>query len=153
MGYELEANVDVDQKFMTELAQELETDIGDYESLNRLGNTYLERKIPSMSLNLHECRYNKAREMYKMLFTYYTNWLRDDSRLADRRYIKMLEEKHKRNYPHVLCYMNHCIMTDENAIEAANALKVFFPNDENLAVFASWLENTAEHCSTYQLNC
>jgi hypothetical protein len=44
------------------------------------------------------------------------------------------------------------VHTDEDALEVAAELRMFFAGDRDLIVFADWLEETAAYCSTYELS-
>ena len=88
------------------------------------------------------------------LFDFYggVNYIRDDERFTNKRYIAMIEKKVGRSFPLCLYLMMTCLDSRDSALEISRELRVFFPEDEGILQFADWLDLTAKYCSTYELS-
>jgi hypothetical protein len=152
MGYDLVAYFDVDQQEIENFIEEHEIDRNDYKSSEKIAGFFKEKYLKDTNLE-PMYGWNKKCGMHELL-EYYggTNFIRDDDRMSNRRYQKMLEEKVGSPFPDVLENINWNVRDRESAIAAADAIDVFFPDDDNLPHFAEWLRTTAKFCSTYELS-
>jgi hypothetical protein len=99
--------------------------------------------------------WNKKCQIHKFYDYYQTNFIRDDERLSDRCYQRILEEKYEQEFPYCLMNILWNLHNTRDAIEIADAINVFFPdenheNDEQLAYFADWLRETAKFDVFYE---
>ena len=97
--------------------------------------------------------WNKDCRMHEIYETYSANFIRDDERFVNSRFHKDIEKKVNRPFPYCLKSICFYLCTREDALEIANELYIFFPDDIQLTYFAKWLKRTASVCSTYELCC
>lgn len=149
MGCELMAFFDVNQTQIDKFINTNEIDIWDKRHL--IVNYYKEQhpELKDMSIIYS---WNEKCKMHEMYSYYGVNFIRDDGRLSNRRYHKILEEKHGRPFPFCLQNIIWYTNTAEQAIKIADELTVFFGDDERLMWFADWLRITSKYCSTYELS-
>lgn len=151
MGYDLCAYLDVDQDSVKEIiARNPEWDEESDDRSKIIAKEYCKLK------NIDGLRFfhffDSDLGIHEMNTSYGTNFIRDDNRFTNPRFIRILEQKHNKPFPDVLNNMNIYIKTQSDAIEAADGIETFFADDEDLMHFAGWLRAAAEHCRTWELS-
>lgn len=96
--------------------------------------------------------WNRGCEIHEFFDFYGTNFIRDDERFRNRRFQQLLSEKYNCKFPDCLKNINMYLHDTNDAIEIANALTVFFNEDDDLMHFAEWLRKTSQNGATYELS-
>lgn len=152
MGWDLLAYHDVDQYAIEDFIQTNNIDRHDWDNSDTIcsfyAKTYLER---AANVDLFY-KWNENCQMHEIYEMFRTTYIRDDDRLTNRRFQAELARKVGRPFPHCLENINWTLRTRDDANEVARELRAFFPEDCGLTIFAKWLEQTAPHCSTYELS-
>jgi hypothetical protein len=156
MGYDIVAYLDVDQALVQSVIDELQLDSKSYKN----NETICDHVITKMGIDPKETLhygimvyiYSDDCQMHEIQILYGTNFIRDETRFKNRRFHKMLEDKVGRPFPDCLKSINWNVRTREDALEVAEELPIFFPDDQDLLHFADWLKSTAKYCSTYELS-
>jgi hypothetical protein len=143
MGYAMIAHFDVDQVVMDEI---VDRDNHDWDAI---AQCYKDIFIPD-DIQLHY-EYGKNDQYHQVYSIYPTNSIRDDERFANPRHIKLLEKEVGKPFPQCLTSINTSLHTAGDALEIAEGLYTFFPEDRLLLHFADWLHLTSKYASTYEL--
>jgi hypothetical protein len=159
MGYDLVAYLDIqDQDEVTRFIADNGLNPKDYKDQQRIGSHFSDRctllEGCTIKLDWHYKR-SEACDLHEISCMHYCNFIRDDSRFTNPRFHAALCKrlgKEKDAFPD--CLQNICwnLTTREDAVEIADALGEFFPDDHSLVDFADWLRITAKCCSTYELS-
>ena len=159
MGYDIVAYIDISQDAMEAIIKDGSFDKTNWDDKEKIANAYKKQFLPDFPDDIGWVYYNYKHNddydyyMHELCINYGgTNFIRDDPRLNDVRYIKMLEEKVGQELPFILKNINYCLRTSEDAEEIARGIRLFFPNDLEFNQFANWCEKTAKICSTYELS-
>jgi hypothetical protein len=151
MGFDIHAYVDVDQAELDQIIQEHNLDKNKWENYNVIAKHYVD-KHPELNSLFLDYWYNEDVCMHEIHSSQGTNFIRDDKRFENKRYQNALALRYGKPFPSCLEYINFGLRTREDAIEIARELRVFFSDDSDLMHFADWLDETAIHCSTYELD-
>jgi hypothetical protein len=95
--------------------------------------------------------WNRNCEIHEFFDFYGIKFIRDDERFINKRFQQLLTEKYKREFP--WCLTNIINLREGNdAIKIADALTIFFNDDDNLMSFAEWLRKTSTNGVMYELS-
>ena len=151
MGYEIYAYFDIDQNQIEEFIQKNNIDRNNWEQTRRVAEFYKEQH-PELKNIWISYDWDKKCPIHKIYSSQKTNFIRDDARMNDRCYNKILEKKYNRPFPECLTNINWYLNNAKDAIEIADELANFFADDEELMYFADWLRITAKYCDIYELS-
>ena len=153
MGWHIHAYYDIDQLEFEKLIREHNLNHQKWEDADAIAVLYKRHHgLPlddSVYLIYH---WNSDCHLHELYEIYSVNFIRDDDRLSNPRFHKELEKRLGRPFPQCLKRICWDLSTREDAIEIADELNVFFPDDDGLTYFAHWLKRTARVCSTYDLS-
>jgi hypothetical protein len=149
MGWHLFAYVDVNQKELDSLLLEHNLNKTNWDHYKTIADLYKAKHGIKLFLNYF---WNSKVGMHEMRSSYGINFIRDDERLTNKRYHKLLEEKYAKPYPSCLEIISFYVTTPDEAKAVATELRTFYPDDRELIDFADWLDETSEYCSTYELS-
>lgn len=144
MGQDITAHFDIDQEQVETFIVQHQIDRADWESCRQICRHF----FPNIYTSYY---YDEELGMHEIFFAYGTNFIRDDTRFTDVAYKWSLEKRVGKPFPLCLEFIN-CIRTAEDAIEVADELKVFFPDDSDLMDFAGWLRDTAKYGCRYSFS-
>lgn len=150
MGYDIVAYIDIDYQAIEKYIKDNKLDIE--ENQKQILEWYLGSHYPEINIDDVSYYYNKKCDILELSFWYGTNFIRDDQRFNNKRYIMKLEKELNEKWPSCLNYINHNLRSREDAIEISKGLRLFFKEDEDLMYFANWLDMTSKYCSTYELD-
>jgi len=155
MGYDIMAYMDVDQNIMNKIVSEGKFDVTNWEEEKdkEIKKKYKEH-FPELDEKFDDFSYfyNPECKMHEFITSHGTNFIRDDERFSNRRYIKLLEDKIGEKMSLRLQNINWTLRTREDAVHIAKGLRTFFPEDNLLQGFANWCDETSKLCSTYELS-
>ena len=151
MGFDIYAYFDIDQNQIEEFIQNNNIDRNDWDQTSRVVDFYKEQHPELKDISMIYI-WNRKCQIHKIFSPKGTNFIRDDARLSDRCYNKILEKKYNRPYPYYLTNINLFLNTSERALEIADELAIFFADDEDLMYFADWLRITAKYCDIYEFS-
>lgn len=152
MGYDIYAYFDVNQDQIEAFIQAHQLDRTHREGRKRIVEYYQEQHPELNTLSYMGYSWNKKCEIHVIYASIGTNFIRDDERLYNRLYHRVLAEKHQRPFPDCLTDINMYLRSSKVAIEISDELTVFFGHDEQLMGFADWLKLTAKYCAIYDLS-
>ena len=146
MGWDMNAYIDIDKEALAAIRNT--TQVSD--TTPDIIDLYKEKHMPGFE---HTIYYN--RDEVCDTDEYYTSFpvssIVYDERFKNRRYISKLEKLHGKEFPFVLQCM--CSLgRKQDALDAAEGIETFFQDDERLMRFATWLRETSEFCSDYELD-
>ena len=143
MGYDIIAYFYVNQEQIEEFIVENKIDRDDSKQ-DRLVVDYYKSKNPDMK-DLHIIyQWNSECKIHEFFDSYGTNFIRDDIRFSNRRFMQ--------NLPNCLSDINYGLHNTEDAIEIAEAIDEYFADDYKLMGFAEWLRTTARNGCMYELS-
>jgi hypothetical protein len=96
--------------------------------------------------------YSTGEKLHCFSTSHHSSFIRDDNRFKCKLYQNELSKKYDEPFPECLKDINWYINTPEEAIEVADGLRKFFPEDKSLLSFANWLEFTSKYCVYYELS-
>ena len=149
MGFDLDAFVDVDENFIEQIIKENDWDART-DHRYKIAKRYVSERMPDMVNEFYFYHYNSTCKLHELHFSMGTNFIRDDKRFDNRRFIRKLEKQHGKKFSSVLANMCFRILDRSDALEVVDGINVFFKEDEDLMKFADWLRRTARYCSTYE---
>jgi hypothetical protein len=151
MGYEIMAHFYVNQDKIEAFINENNIDRKNWKQHERIVDYYKE-----INPEMKECEiiysWNRPDELHEFFDFVGTNFIRDDDRLSNPQYRRILIEKHQRLFPDCLTDINWYLRSTKDAIEIADELTIFFGDDEDLMGFADWLRKTSKNCAYYELS-
>lgn len=143
MGYDIVAYFQVNQQVIENFIVENGIDRND-DSKDKLIVGFFKSLYPDLK-DLHILYlWSEPCSLHEFFDCYGTNFIRDDPRLKNGRYLMRL--------PPCLKNINHGLQTAENAVEIADAIYEYFREDDNYTCFADWLRTTAKHAIMYELS-
>jgi hypothetical protein len=159
MGYDQVAYIDIkDQDEVTRFIAENKLDPYNFNDMMRIGSHFGNSLLLEEGCDLNlGWRYEWSEEcdLHEISCTYSSSFIRDDVRFSNTRFHAVLCKrlgKEKDAFPECLYNICWSLRTKEDAVEIADALGEFFPDDDDLVHFADWLRITAKCCSTYELS-
>jgi hypothetical protein len=151
MGCDIIANFYVNQEEIEEFIHENNIDRTNSKQYKLIVDYYKETHP-----EVKECEmiysWNRHDELHEFFDFVGTNFIRDDDRLSNPQYHRILIEKHQRLFPDCLTDINWYLRSTKDAIEIADELTIFFGDDEDLMGFADWLRKTSKNCAYYELS-
>lgn len=148
MGWDLIAHFPVIQKQINEFINSNNCD--DEEKIARYYvETCLEEEDNSMDVYYY---WNDDSNQHEIYSAYRVNFICNDERLCDDRFLEQLAEKVGRDFPRCLRSICWEVRTPKDAIEVAQELQVFFPDDEEIMWFANWLLKVSKYCTHFDLS-
>jgi len=151
MGCDIFAYFYVNQEEIDDIILENNIDKKDWKQHSLIVDFY-KTKHPEMKEFEIIYSWNRNDQIHYFFEYHGTNYIRDHKQLSDRPYHRVLEEKHNCVFPDCLLDINYFLRTVNNAIEIADALTIFFSDDDELMCFANWLKRTSKHCARYELS-
>jgi hypothetical protein len=145
------ANFYVNQSQIEEFIHENNIDRNDSNQTHLIVDYYKTTHQDIKDLNIIY-QWNQIDEMHEFFDFRGTNFIRDDLRFTNERYHRQLVGKYHCLFPECLTDINMYLRTATDAIEIADALAVFFKDDEDLMRFADWLRITSNNCAYYELS-
>ena len=143
MGIDLIAYLDINPN---EIEMLIDPILSEYRQSDRI-SAYYNDKHPDF-IWYHNCNENT----HKVCTIIGTKFIQYHERLDSQYYHDSIANNIGQPFPDYLSYINIYVRTSEDALKVAEALNVFFANDERLQSFADWLTGTAKICSTYDLS-
>ena len=75
-----------------------------------------------------------------------------DEQFTNPMYIRALQKKHGQVFPSILHSLPYGMETPDDALEVADALSLFYPDNRCLTFFAEWCRKTAPDCCMYTVS-
>lgn len=151
MGFDIIAHFYVNQNQIEQFIHNNNIDKNNYKEHHIIEKYYKETNPSIKELNIIY-RWNPEYETHEFKDFYGTNFIRDDKRFNDIQYHMFFQEKYKCEFPQCLNNINYSLHTAEDALNIANALTLFFSDDEYLMSFANWLRITSNNTYSYELS-
>ena len=142
------AYLNIDQDEVSDYIKTHEIDVKNWDQAQKVANYFFSKTSIRCGLYV----FNEDCAIHEIFTSYSTSFIRDEKRFTNRRYQEILEKKYNRAFPYCLENINWYVRSNHDAIEVANELRIFFPDDNRLMCFAEWLEDTATFCNTYELS-
>lgn len=155
MGWDIVAYFDVDQRELDDYIAANNIDKYDGQPVKLILNYYREKYICGEDKDVKfelDYYWDNEFKLHRIYDIYRTNFIRNDDRFWDREIQAKAAERLRRPFPECLRSLHWYIQTSEDALEIAGELGVFFPDDEEIGWFATWLRNTAKYCSAYEFS-
>ena len=143
----------------------------------RLDQDEVNKYINQNNIDIFTCSYDQKRQIARHFYEKLSGDKIDDDKMyelpADYYYNKTLKiheiiEDTGVNYirdheglknDHPMCklpfHLSCCLTvldTDEDAKKIAKDLRLYFPDDDKIDMFATWLERTSQYCYAYKLD-
>lgn len=144
MGYDIVAYFFANQEEIENFIVENNIDREDW-SQDKLVVNFFKSKNPQLKDLSIIYQWKSECNLHEFFDCYGTNFIRDDKRFLNRRFMQKL--------PQCLCDINYNLHCAEDAFEIAEAIDTHFADDYKLIGFAEWLKITAKEGCVYELSC
>jgi hypothetical protein len=151
MGYDITAYFNINQVEIENFINENNIERTSWKKCNLIIDYYKEKNPETNELEI-DYIWDRKCEIHDIFSFRGTNFIRDDERLSNRQYHLLLEKKHGCSFPDCLTDINMYLRTAKDAIEIADAINIFFKEDEYLMDFANWLRITSKYSDIYELS-
>lgn len=150
MDYLMVAYFNVSQNAIETFIRENEIDRTDKTQHCRIVDYYKETHPELKEANILYS-WNTPCKMHDFFDEFSIRFIHEDERFTNQRYHKILQAKHHLFYPDCLIHIKS-IYSSKDAILVADALAIFYGDDEKLMEYADWLRTTSKKCSMYELS-
>ena len=137
MGIELTIYLDFDQNIITKYSNENNLDKNNYTDSKKIANYFFPELKPS-------CYYDEDLDIYKIYASYGINFLRDNKKLNDTVYHKILEKKHGKKFDCSYFYISG-MSNKEDIINIIEQIRYWFPDEDDFICFSNFLEKILKY--------
>ena len=153
MGYDIMAHfIDIDQNEIEQFITENAIDRTVWKDCQRVREYYKSKHLaetPNLDISYF---WNRNLHIHEIYSSQGTNFIRDDARFTNKTYQRILENKYEKPFPRILENINWSLHDAKDALEIAEGLDTFFPEDHELMGFSEWLKATAKYGCVYELS-
>ena len=146
MGWDIIAYFDIDQKIIDDFILSNNINKNDSKQTKAIEIYFKENYLKKGQLLWPKYLWNEESKMHEMYDRYCITFIRSDDRFENH---EDLEKKIGRPFPNCLKRITWDIHSSNDALEIAKELWNFFPDDMTIFMFAKWLYQTSQYCSTY----
>jgi hypothetical protein len=150
MGWDILAYVDIDQSEVEEYIKNAGLDKNEWKHGNTIAE-YFRKKLGIDDYMYYT--WNDICQLHELFFSYRVTFIRNDDRFTNIRYQIEYQKRTGKDFPRCLTgSFLFCLHDRHDAVQIASALRDTFSDDEDIAFFAKWLDETARICKVYELS-